>query len=63
MNGVASRKVKSQVVSLARMMLKVRLGLMGDDFGSRFDDSNYHLKVHSVGDKVRRAEINCWENM
>jgi hypothetical protein len=29
-------------------MMKVRLGLMGHDFGSRFDDSKCYLKGHSV---------------
>lgn len=32
-------------------MMKVRLGLMGHDFGSRFDDSNHYSKGHSIEGK------------
>ena len=56
--------MKNQVVIPARMM-KVRLGLMEHDFGSRFDDSKYYSKGHSVeGEKkIRKTETKCWDYM
>ena len=48
--------MKSRVGNLAQMRLKVRLDLMGRDFGSRFDDSSYYSKGHSVGGKKVRKE-------
>jgi hypothetical protein len=45
------------------MMRRVKLGLMGHDFGSRFDDSNHHSKGHSENKKkVRKGEINSWDS-
>ena len=44
------------MVNLAQMMLRVRLDLMGRDFGSRFDDSSYYSKGHSVGGEKRKKK-------